>query len=67
MINPAKLKGNLNKAKEEIKDVTTAVKESINDRGDDNRNFFGQLREIRTDVNCNSKKSLHIIWGISFL
>ena len=45
--NPAKLKEDIGKAKKEISDVTTAIKESINDRGDDNRNFFGQLREMR--------------------
>ena len=47
LTNPAKLKEDIGKAKKEISDVTTAIKESINDRGDDNRNFFGQLREVR--------------------
>ena len=45
--NPAKLKEDIGKAKKEISDVTTAIKESIHDRGDDNRNFFGQLSEVR--------------------
>ena len=37
----------MNKAKDEIKDVTKALDNSIHDPGDDNRNFFGQLRETR--------------------
>ena len=41
--NPGNLKEDIGKAKKEIADVTTAIKESINDRGDDNRNFFGWL------------------------
>ena len=45
--NPGKLKEDLNKAKDEIKDVTKALDNSIHDPGDDNRNFFGQLRETR--------------------
>ena len=49
-----KLKEDLGKAKKEIFDVTRAVKESINDRGDDNRNFFGQLREIRLNETVNN-------------
>ena len=49
-----KLKEDLGKAKKEISDVTRAVKESINDRGDDNRNFFGQLREIRLNETVNN-------------
>ena len=47
--NPAKLKEDIGKAKKEISDVTTAIKESINDRGDDNRNFLGQLSEGRLE------------------
>ena len=43
LTNPGKLKEDIGKAKKEISDVTTAIKESINDRGDDNRNFFGWL------------------------
>ena len=46
-VNPGKLKEDIGKAKQEISDVTRAFKESINDRGDDNRNFFGQLSEVR--------------------
>ena len=49
-----KLKEDLGKAKKEIFDVTRAVKESINDRGDDNRNFFGQLREVRLSETVNN-------------
>ena len=45
LTNPGKLKEDIGKAKKEISDVTTAIKESINDRGDDNRNFFRQLRD----------------------
>ena len=45
--NPAKLKEDIGKAKEEISDIKWAIKESIHDRGDDNRNFFGQLSEVR--------------------
>jgi len=45
--NPGKLKEDIGKAKEEINDIKWAIKESINDRGDDNRNFFGQLSEVR--------------------
>ena len=45
--NPAKLKEDIGKAKEEINDIKWAIKESIHDRGDDNRNFFGQLSEVR--------------------
>ena len=52
--NPGKLKEDIGKAKKEISDVTTAIKESIHDRGDDNRNFFGQLREIRLSETVNN-------------
>ena len=52
--DPTKLKEDLGKAKKEISDVTKAVKESINDRGDDNRNFFGQLREVRLSETVNN-------------
>ena len=31
-----------------------AIKESIHDRGDDNRNFFGQLREVRLSETVNN-------------
>ena len=46
-VNPDKLKEDIGKAKQEIADVTRAFKESVNDQGDDNRNFFGQLSEVR--------------------
>ena len=52
--NPGKLKEDIGKAKKEISDITTAIKESINDRGDDNRNFFGQLREVRLSETVNN-------------
>ena len=52
--NPSKLKEDIGKAKKEISDVTTAINESINDRGDDNRNFFGQLREVRLSETVNN-------------
>jgi len=52
--NPGKLKEDIGKAKKEISDVTTAIKESIHDRGDDNRNFFGQLREVRLSETVNN-------------
>ena len=55
--NPAKLKEDIGKAKEEINDIKWALKESIHDRGDDNRNFFGQLSEVRLN------KSLENITG----
>jgi len=52
--NPGKLKEDLNKAKDEIKDVTKALDNSIHDPGDDNRNFFGQLRETRLSETVNN-------------
>ncbi len=55
--NPGKLKEDIGKAKEEINDIKWAIKESIYDRGDDNRNFFGQLSEVRLN------KSLENITG----
>ena len=45
--NPAKFKEDVAKANQEIDEVKRAFNESINDRGDDNRNFFGQLSEAR--------------------
>ena len=54
LTNPGKLKEDIGKAKKEISDVTTAIKESIHDRGDDNRNFFGQLREVRLSETVNN-------------
>ena len=55
--NPGKLKEDIGKAKEEINDIKWAIKESIHNRGDDNRNFFGQLSEVRLN------KSLENITG----
>jgi len=52
--NPGKLKEDIGKARKEIADVKKAIKESINDRGDDNRNFFGQLREVRLSETVNN-------------
>ena len=52
--NPSKLKEDIGKAKKEISDVTTAINESINDRGDDNRNFFRQFREVRLNETVNN-------------
>ena len=52
--NPGKLKEDLNKAKDEIKDITKALDNSIHDPGDDNRNFFGQLREVRLSETVNN-------------
>ena len=54
LTNPAKLKEDIGKAKKEIADVKKAIKESIHDRGDDNRNFFGQLREVRLNETVNN-------------
>uniref|UniRef100_UPI00047E7119 hemagglutinin repeat-containing protein n=1 Tax=Leptotrichia trevisanii TaxID=109328 RepID=UPI00047E7119 len=54
LTNPAKLREDIGKAKKEIADVKKAIKESINDRGDDNRNFFGQLREVRLSETVNN-------------
>ena len=45
--NPGKFKEDLGKSKDEINDIGRAIKESLNDRGDDNRNFLGQLSEGR--------------------
>ena len=57
LTNPGKLKEDIGKSKEEINDIKWAIKESIHDRGDDNRNFFGQLSEVRLN------KSLENITG----
>ena len=54
LTNPGKLKEDIGKAKEEINDIKWAIKESIHDRGDDNRNFFGQLREVRLSETVNN-------------
>ena len=53
-LNPSKFREDLDKAKQEIQDVSRAVSESINDRGDDNRNFFGQLSEVRLNETINN-------------
>ena len=45
--NPKDYKNDIDKAKQEITDIGRTIKESVNDRGDDNRNFFGQLSETR--------------------
>ena len=57
LTNPAKLKEDIGKAKEEINDIKWAIDKSIHDMGDDNRNFFGQLSEVRLN------KSLENITG----
>jgi len=59
--NPAKLKEDIGKAKEEINDIKWAIKESIHDRGDDNRNFFGQLSEVRLDRSLENITSERLI------
>ena len=61
LTNPGKLKEDIGKAKEEISDVTTAIKESIHDRGDDNRNFFGQLSEVRLNKSLENITSERLI------
>ena len=61
LTNPGKLKEDIGKAKKEISDVTTAIKESINDRGDDNRNFFGQLSEVRLNKSLENITSERLI------
>ena len=45
--NPKDYKNDIDKAKQEIEDIGRTIKEAVNDRGDDNRNFFGQLSETR--------------------
>ena len=52
--NPSKFKEDIEKAKAEISDIFTASEESIHDRGDDNRNFFGQLGEVRLSKTINN-------------
>jgi len=59
--NPAKLKEDIGKAKEEINDIKWAIKESIHDREDDNRNFFGQLSEVRLDKSLENITSERLI------
>ena len=53
-INQSKFKEDIEKAKVEIADIFTASEESIHDRGDDNRNFFGQLGEVRLSKTINN-------------
>ena len=53
-INQSKFKEDIEKAKAEIADIFTALKESVYDRGDDNRNFFGQLGEVRLSKTINN-------------
>ena len=45
--NPEDYKKDIDKAKQEITDIGRTIKEAVNDRGDDNRNFFGKLSETR--------------------
>ena len=59
--NPGKLKEDIGKAKEEINDIKWAIKESIHDRGDDNRNFFGQLSEVRLNKSLENITSERLI------
>ena len=61
LTNPAKLKEDIGKAKEEINDIKWAIKESIHDRGDDNRNFFGQLSEVRLNKSLENITSERLI------
>ena len=59
--NPAKLKEDIGKVKDEINDIKWAIKESIHDRGDDNRNFFGQLSEVRLSKTIDNITSQRLI------
>ena len=61
LTNPGKLKEDIGKAKEEINDIKWAIKESIHDRGDDNRNFFGQLSEVRLNKSLENIMSERLI------
>ena len=61
LTNPGKLKEDIGKSKEEINDIKWAIKESIHDRGDDNRNFFGQLSEVRLDKSLENITSERLI------
>ena len=61
LTNPGKLKEDIGKAKEEINDIKWAIKESIHDRGDDNRKFFGQLSEVRLDKSLENITSERLI------
>ena len=59
--NPAKLKEDIGKAKEEISDIKWAIDKSIHDMGDDNRNFFGQLSEVRLNKTIDNITSQRLI------
>ena len=59
--NPAKLKEDIGKAKEEINDIKWAIDKSIHDMGDDNRNFFGQLSEVRLSKTIDNITSQRLI------
>ena len=59
--NPAKLKEDIGKAKEEINDIKWAIDKSIHDMGDDNRNFFGQLSEVRLNKTIDNITSQRLI------
>ena len=59
--NPGKLKEDIGKAKEEINDIKWAIDKSIHDMGDDNRNFFGQLSEVRLDKSLENITSERLI------
>ncbi|MBF1337354.1 MAG: hemagglutinin repeat-containing protein [Leptotrichia sp.] len=61
LTNPGKLKEDIGKAKEEINDIKWAIKESIHDRGNDNRNFFGQLSEVRLNKSLENITSERLI------
>ena len=59
--NPGKLKEDIGKAKEEINDIKWAIDKSIHDMGDDNRNFFGQLSEVRLSKTIDNITSQRLI------
>ena len=59
--NPSKLKEDIGKAKEEISDIKWAIDKSIHDMGDDNRNFFGQLSEVRLSKTIDNITSQRLI------
>ena len=61
LTNPAKLKEDIGKAKEEISDIKWAIDKSIHDMGDDNRNFFGQLSEVRLSKTIDNITSQRLI------
>ena len=59
--NPAKLKEDIGKAKDEINDIKWAIDKSIHDMGHDNRNFFGQLSEVRLNKTIDNITSQRLI------